>query len=258
VNTPCSLTCGFRVVSGIGNVWVPMGVATLAPECTYIGPRASQEYFDLTNCFNTPIERFALNACLSWDETCMQTELMTGVLDSGVATPISRVTIGSLQDIGAESKKRVQKPMTHRRTQCPYTAVELFALHRSCGLMQVIKWTFPRPTLLPLIQIVSASHSTLTKGATASRTLPTKSMTMETRQLIGALAKPAKPPPRKRALPIWTSSAINTRRPGPWPRLKTAIRLVPHGSMLVTKPVSVMYQDDDGEIYSVVVRRPVN
>jgi hypothetical protein len=39
------------------------------------------------------------STCIHWDEVCFDNEIMTSVLDDG-ANPLSRVTIGSLEDLG--------------------------------------------------------------------------------------------------------------------------------------------------------------
>jgi hypothetical protein len=38
--------------------------------------------------------------CAHWDEDCMRSELMTGVINLGGPNPLSRVTIGGLEDLG--------------------------------------------------------------------------------------------------------------------------------------------------------------
>jgi hypothetical protein len=39
-------------------------------------------------------------ACGHWDEACMGSELMTGILGPSSTNPLSRITVGTLQDMG--------------------------------------------------------------------------------------------------------------------------------------------------------------
>jgi hypothetical protein len=38
--------------------------------------------------------------CSHWDEQCLTNELMTGIINYGGPNPLSRITIGSLEDLG--------------------------------------------------------------------------------------------------------------------------------------------------------------
>jgi hypothetical protein len=69
--------------------------------CPYMGESATSEYRALTGCDSIPIEQEGStgSSCRHWSETCLDTELMSPVLD-GTSNPLSRVTIASLADLG--------------------------------------------------------------------------------------------------------------------------------------------------------------
>ena len=71
--------------------------------CPYLGTFATQEYKAISGCDSVPVEQLGLDAtrCRHWSEACFDNELMTGTLNFE-ANPLSRVTIGSLQDMGYE------------------------------------------------------------------------------------------------------------------------------------------------------------
>lgn len=87
---------------GIGTLWELTGVAgSDADGCPYTGTSANQEYEDITSCTVVPTEQdFGPGTrCGHWDEDCLQNELMTGLL-TGTELPLSRITIGTLEDMG--------------------------------------------------------------------------------------------------------------------------------------------------------------
>jgi hypothetical protein len=92
-------------VLGIGTHWHSKGVLTAAggadPEFT--GANAIREYNSIfgTTATGVPVENTGGPGTRDghWRESVFTTELMTGWADPG-ALPLSRVTIGSLQDIG--------------------------------------------------------------------------------------------------------------------------------------------------------------
>ena len=69
--------------------------------CPYLGPIATQEFKAISGCDAVPVEQVGADAtrCRHWSEECFVNELMTGTLDFD-ANPISRVTIGALEDMG--------------------------------------------------------------------------------------------------------------------------------------------------------------
>jgi hypothetical protein len=80
-----------------------MGLTKPAPNCDYSGSNANKEFTAVSGCNSpVPIERHGGNgtACGHWDEECMGRELMTGYAASTGANPLSRITIGTLQDMG--------------------------------------------------------------------------------------------------------------------------------------------------------------
>ena len=69
--------------------------------CPYLGPIATQEFKAISGCDSVAVEQEGMDAtrCRHWSEECFINELMTGTLNFG-SNPISRVTIGALQDMG--------------------------------------------------------------------------------------------------------------------------------------------------------------
>jgi Leishmanolysin len=89
---------------GIGSLWDYSNVADPSPNCDYVGINANREYKAVSGCSSAAVERKGGSgtACVHWDEQCMGNELMTGYLGSNAASPLSRITVGSLQDLGYE------------------------------------------------------------------------------------------------------------------------------------------------------------
>lgn len=91
-------------VIGLGTTWVTKGVANRSSsgrQCSYTGVNANNEYKKITGCSSVPMEEDggAATVFAHWDEECLQNELMTGLLSSAVS-PLSNITIGSLNDLG--------------------------------------------------------------------------------------------------------------------------------------------------------------
>jgi hypothetical protein len=80
------------------------GLLEAADVCTYrVDTAASAEYQALSGCTTAiPLETEGDTgtACAHWSETCLKGELMTGFANDGLE--ISRMTVGSLEDIGYE------------------------------------------------------------------------------------------------------------------------------------------------------------
>jgi hypothetical protein len=87
-------------VIGFGTLWGEVGISGSCG--SYAGANANAEYRAITGCSSVPIEQDGEpgTKCGHWDEVCLQTELMTGYLNHGSTIPLSRITIGSLEDIG--------------------------------------------------------------------------------------------------------------------------------------------------------------
>ena len=91
-------------ILGIGTLWNSLGLKNSAGD--YIGARALAEYRALSGnaaATSVPVERSGGSgtAGAHWSESVFNAELMTGFAESpGVAMPISRMTIGALQDLG--------------------------------------------------------------------------------------------------------------------------------------------------------------
>jgi hypothetical protein len=91
-------------ILGIGTIWSQLGLLNSAGD--YIGAHALAEYRLLSgkpSAGSIPVEHdFGPGtAGAHWDEATFDTELMTGFAESpGIGMPISRMTIGALQDFG--------------------------------------------------------------------------------------------------------------------------------------------------------------
>ncbi|WP_102128234.1 leishmanolysin-related zinc metalloendopeptidase [Deinococcus planocerae] len=90
---------------GIGSLWrtfgLVSGVGTTNP--VYSGANGVREYRAFGGTLSTvPVENQGGSgtAGAHWRETTFNNELMTGYLNSGVKNPLSRLSIGSLQDMG--------------------------------------------------------------------------------------------------------------------------------------------------------------
>lgn len=90
---------------GIGTLWqskgLVSGIGTTNP--IYKGTNGVREYRAAGGTLTTvPVENQggAGTAGGHWRETTFKTELMTGYLNSGVVNPLSRMSVGSLQDMG--------------------------------------------------------------------------------------------------------------------------------------------------------------
>ncbi|EYB66883.1 zinc metalloendopeptidase [Deinococcus phoenicis] len=90
---------------GIGSLWstfgLVSGVGTTNP--VYRGSNGVREYRAFGGTLSTvPVENQGGQgtAGAHWRETTFKTELMTGYLNSGVVNPLSRMSVGSLQDMG--------------------------------------------------------------------------------------------------------------------------------------------------------------
>jgi hypothetical protein len=94
-------------VLGLGTLWPSLNLVSGAggPNPVYVGANAVREYnaiFGLTGT-SVPVENTGGPGTRDahWRESTMQTELMTGYASpSGVAMPLSRITVGGLADLG--------------------------------------------------------------------------------------------------------------------------------------------------------------
>jgi hypothetical protein len=93
-------------VLGVGTIWEIKGLLTGAgtADPLFIGTQATAAYnqiFGLT-ATGVPVENSGGGGTRDshWRETIFQTELMTGYLGPGVVNPLSRITVGSLGDLG--------------------------------------------------------------------------------------------------------------------------------------------------------------
>lgn len=96
-----SLWQGFNLVQGVGG-----------QNPTYVGTNAVREYrsiFGSPSASSVPVEATggAGTAGVHWRESILRTELMTGYAEAaGVRAPISRITVGAMQDLGYQVNYR--------------------------------------------------------------------------------------------------------------------------------------------------------
>jgi Leishmanolysin len=67
-----------------------------------LGQKATAEYRSVSGCSTLPTEQDGGSGtvCSHFDEQCLQRELMTGAVNTGVQNFLSRITIASLEDLG--------------------------------------------------------------------------------------------------------------------------------------------------------------
>jgi Leishmanolysin len=95
-------------VIGFGSLFPSKGLiqntGTNSSNCTYLGKRANSEYETITGCPVVPLDQTGGvgTRCGHWDESCLPTELMSGVLEdsSGAAPLLSRITVAAMEDLG--------------------------------------------------------------------------------------------------------------------------------------------------------------
>ena len=93
-------------VLGIGTLWTRFGLTNYSSGCPsapiYTGATARSDWTALGGCGVVPVETGGGGgtACGHWDEETFNTELMTGFSEGSASEPLSRMTVGSLQDMG--------------------------------------------------------------------------------------------------------------------------------------------------------------
>jgi hypothetical protein len=102
-------------VLGFGTLWEINGFTnSVNPPCSYSeSSRANAEWQTLSGCTSAvPMEQTGGSGtqCSHWSDECFVDELMTGF--SSGAMPISRVTIGSMEDMGYEVDYSAADPFT--------------------------------------------------------------------------------------------------------------------------------------------------
>ncbi|RIH85663.1 leishmanolysin-related zinc metalloendopeptidase [Calidithermus roseus] len=103
-------------VLGIGTLWnynrsLLSGAGT--PNPTFLGTNAVREWQALGGSGNVPVENTGGSGTRDshWRESVFNNEIMTGFLDSG-ANPLSKVTIGSMEDLGYSVNYSAADPYT--------------------------------------------------------------------------------------------------------------------------------------------------
>ena len=89
-------------ILGIGSQWSDWGITGSGSSCPYLGTHANNEYKALTGCARIPTELDGGSGtkCVHFDETCLNNELMTGFINFNTPNPLSRMTVGALEDLG--------------------------------------------------------------------------------------------------------------------------------------------------------------
>lgn len=105
-------------VLGIGTIWQDKGLLSGAgtSDPIFTGANATAQYNQIfgTSALGVPVEAGggAGTALAHWRETVLQSELMTGYAGPGVNLPLSRITVGSLQDLGYTVNYAAADPYT--------------------------------------------------------------------------------------------------------------------------------------------------
>jgi len=114
-------------VLGIGTLWASNDLLDYEPsgtQCRFVesftsnpvftGANATTEYLALGGTGNPPVEDgFGPGTkCGHWDEAAFVTELMTGFINVGLEEPLSKMTVGSLEDLGYEVDYDAADPYT--------------------------------------------------------------------------------------------------------------------------------------------------
>jgi hypothetical protein len=138
-------------VLGIGTIWPRKGLLNGAGSAnpTFVGARAMEEFGKLLNTNPTPVpveNRGGVGTQDShWRETVFHNELMSGFI-AAPGNPLSRVTVGSLEDLGYAVDLNAAEPYALPDVQALAMAGELAAVEDAldAGLM------LPNiPTVLP-------------------------------------------------------------------------------------------------------------
>jgi len=88
----------FGHILGIGTRWQATGTfPSLIRNGQFIGIRGTNQFQSYGGVGNPPVEQ---PSPAHWDENAFARELMTPALNSGGANPLSRVTLGALEDLG--------------------------------------------------------------------------------------------------------------------------------------------------------------
>lgn len=93
---------------GFGTIWGQKALVTetqnsidCGQDPQYTGVNAVREYQALGGTGNIPLEtQYGLAGCGHWLETLFSAEIVTEDLNANVANPISRMTIGAMEDLG--------------------------------------------------------------------------------------------------------------------------------------------------------------
>lgn len=111
---------------GIGPLWRSRGLTvnlgTYAnSEWVYVGTHACNEWRNVTNCTGCPpVENHGSLEPGHWDESGMEHELMTGLAEpDGAPNPLSRISLGSLEDLGYTVDYSMADEYSFENLSCP-------------------------------------------------------------------------------------------------------------------------------------------
>jgi len=142
-------------VLGIGTLWSGFGLLTGAgtTDPRYVGTHALAEYRTLLGTGGTatgvPVENVGGSGSVGshWRESVFDSELMTSVAErAGVAMPISRMTVGSLEDLGYRVNYQAADPYT---LPAPVTAA---AVARSPSLSATLAMALDQQRTKPVLK----------------------------------------------------------------------------------------------------------
>lgn len=186
-------------VLGVGTLWDRRGfLQGTAADPIFTGSNALREYNALfgTTATGVPVENSGGpgTANAHWRESVFRTELMTGYLNSGVANPISRITVGQFQDLGYTVNYSAADSYTKPAIVAD---ASIAAMTRSGAATGARTGGFPvlkRNTAVPPVQVPVASAPTQTPKVNLSSQVMlasvSKDATTSTKRPSGPGAKP--------------------------------------------------------------------
>ncbi len=89
-------------VLGVGTLWNMLGLSNCPSDLNYLGREAREEFINMGFTGDLFIEGDGSvgTQCGHWDEVQLDRELMTGYAESTPGMPLSKITVGNLEDMG--------------------------------------------------------------------------------------------------------------------------------------------------------------
>jgi hypothetical protein len=163
-------------VLGLGTLWdfknLVQGIGTTNP--TYVGANAVREYQTLsgTQATSVPVENTGGGGTAGghWRESVFNTEIMTGYAEApGVPMPISRMTVGALEDLGYTVDYAAADPysLNVRQAELDFRRSQLQPRTGSTRAMMLLTSGVPSVPSLFAAALPGISASTATETVTS-------------------------------------------------------------------------------------------